>query len=216
MQESSPHTVEEPITTEAQNTVSEQETHSHQDTMTEQAADTNQEAEIQDSTPSTSHYDKAQIIVKNYTLSSLTAAVVPIPLVDLGILTSMQLKMLYDLSCLYEVEFSPKIANAAIAPLITSVLPIVTTPLLASIVKFIPGVGQISGVATMLVLSGAATHALGMVFIRHFEQGGDFTNFDAQIVKQYFSEEFEKGKQVATELKQKSQDKITELKVGLS
>jgi len=195
---------EEQISTEEKQPVENREA----EAVEEQAADV--------SNTEDSRHDKGLVTVKNYTLTSLTAAAIPLPLVDLGILTGVQVKMLYDLSRIYDVEFSSKIANAAIAPLVASTLPIVTTPLLASTIKFVPGVGQAAGVASMLVLGGAATHALGMVFIRHLEQGGNFADFDIKTVKEYFAEEFENGKKIATELKQKSQDKISELKTELS
>ena len=155
-----------------------------------------------------SHRDASIVLVKNYTLASLAPAVLPLPLVDLAVLSGVQLKMLHALSQLYGLEFSTEISRAAIASLVTSVLPVAASPVMASLVKFIPGVGQAAGVASMLVLGGASTHALGMVFVRHFEDGGDFTNFDAQVAKAYFQEEFEKGKQIALELKDKAKAKI--------
>ncbi|BAP57070.1 GTPase [Thioploca ingrica] len=152
-----------------------------------------------------SHRDESVILIKNYTIASLAPAVFPFPLLDLAALTGIQLKMLHSLSKVYGVEFSAELGKATIASLVASVLPVAVTPLLASLVKFIPGVGQVSGVASMLILGVASTHALGMVLVRHFEDRGDFSNFDAQTAKAYFEEEFEKGKQIAAELKQQAQ-----------
>jgi len=152
--------------------------------------------------PRPSHHEQSMVVVKNYTLGALVPAVIPIPLVDLVALIGIQTKMVHSLTQVYGVEFSEQMSRAAITSLITSVLPVAITPLLASLVKFIPGVGQISGVASMLVLAGAATHALGMVFVWHFERGGTLADFDAQAAKVYFKEEFEKGKQIVLELKQ--------------
>ena len=155
-----------------------------------------------------SHRDASVIIVKNYTIASLAPAIFPVPLLDLATLTGIQLKMLHSLSKVYGVEFSAELAKTTTTSLMTSGLPVATTPMLASLVKFIPGVGQVSGVASMLILGVAATHALGMVFVRHFENKGNFSNFDAQAAKAYFDEEFEKGKQIATELKQQAQKNL--------
>ncbi len=161
-------------------------------------------------TPGVSRREQSQLLVKNYTMGSLAPAVFPFPLIDLAALLGIQLKMLNDLCAIYQVEFSEKLGRASIISLVSSVLPVAASPLLASLVKFIPGVGQLSGVASMLLLAGASTHALGMVFIRHFEQGGSLDDFDANTMKGYFMEEFEKGKQVATELK----EKVSHKKVG--
>ncbi len=153
------------------------------------------------------HRDEAILLVKNYTMASLAPAVFPVPLADLAALTAIQLKMLHALSEVYALEFSNEMGKAAITSLITSTLPVTITPILASMVKVIPGLGQGAGIASMLVLGGASTHALGMVFIRHFEAGGNFTDFDAQIAADYFKEEFEKGKKVVAELKQQVESK---------
>jgi len=47
----------------------------------------------------------------------------------------------------------------------------------------IPLLGQACAVLTMPVSGGAATYALGMVFIQHFSSGGTFLNFDPDQVK---------------------------------
>jgi len=44
--------------------------------------------------------------------------------------------------------------------------------------------------------SGAATYAIGKVFIRHFESGGTFLDLDTAKVKAYFSEQYDKGKKL--------------------
>lgn len=168
----------------------------------------NQAAQEAAATPKTTPHDESIIVVKNYTMSSLAPAMFPFPLVDLAALSAIQLKMLHSLSELYQVEFSNEMGKAAITSLVSSVFPVAITPLLASMVKIIPGLGQAAGVASMLVLGGAATHALGMVFIRHFEAGGDFSNFEAQVAADYFKEEFEKGKQIAMELKDYAEKQI--------
>jgi uncharacterized protein (DUF697 family) len=160
------------------------------------------------SVPSTESDNAAIIAVKNYTLASFAPALLPMPLVDLTALTGIQLKMLHRLCEIYGVNFTNEMARASIISLVGSVLPVLAAPMLASVVKFIPIVGQVSGVASMLVFSAAATHALGMVFVRHFEQGGDLSNFEATTAKAYFKEEFEKGKQIALELRDKANETV--------
>ena len=53
----------------------------------------------------------------------------------------------------------------------------------------------------MPIYSGAATWAIGKVFIQHFASGGTFLDFDPQKVKDYFRNLFEQGKEVASNLK---------------
>lgn len=152
-------------------------------------------------TPRLSHREESLLIVKNHTLGSLVPAVFPVPLLDLIALSGIQTKMIHALCGVYGVEFSAGMSRAALTSLVSSVLPMAVAPALASLVKAIPVVGQLSGVASMLVLGGAATHALGVVFVRHFEEGGTLADFDARIVKDYFKEEFEKGKRIVLDLK---------------
>ena len=57
----------------------------------------------------------------------------------------------------------------------------------------------------MSVLSGASTFALGEVFKKHFETGGTFLDFDPERLKKYYHEKFEKGKEMAEELRKKQE-----------
>ena len=162
------------------------------------------------------HRDESMLLVKNYTMLSLTPAVVPVPFLDLSLLAGIQFKLLHSLSMLYDIDdFSPQMVKASITSLVSGTIPVASSPILASLIKFIPGIGQVSGIASMLVLNGAATHALGMVFTRHFENGGNLSNFDPQAATAYFQEEFEKGKENIAKLKQQSTEKISELKTHL-
>jgi len=55
-------------------------------------------------------------------------------------------------------------------------------------------------------LSGASTYALGEVFKKHFETGGTFLDFDPERLRKYYNEKFEKGKEVAEELRKKQEN----------
>jgi hypothetical protein len=70
----------------------------------------------------------------------------------------------------------------------------------ASAAKSVPGVGTAAGVMSMSVLGGAATYAIGKVFVQHFESGGTFLDFDPEAVREHFAAEFNKGKDVAASL----------------
>jgi predicted transcriptional regulator len=58
----------------------------------------------------------------------------------------------------------------------------------------------------MAALSGASTYALGEVFKKHFETGGTFLDFDPERLRKYYNEKFEKGKEVADELRKKQEN----------
>jgi hypothetical protein len=75
--------------------------------------------------------------------------------------------------------------------------------LAASLGKFIPGVGQTLATGSAVLLNGAATYAVGKVFIQHFAAGGTFLTFDPEAVRDYFATQLKEGGEVAADLKQK-------------
>lgn len=46
----------------------------------------------------------------------------------------------------------------------------------------------------MTALAGAVTYATGQVFIRHFEAGGTFQNFESKHWQAFFKQQLEEGK----------------------
>ena len=128
-------------------------------------------------------------------------SLVPIPLFDLVALTSVQLKMLYSLTKLYEVPFSKNLGKSSIAPLLGGVMPTSTAMTLASIAKAVPGLGTAAGVISVSLLGGATTYAIGSVFVQHFESGGTLLDFEPKKMRAYFSSKLEEGKGVAANLK---------------
>ncbi len=147
--------------------------------------------------PSTGHEEEANNLVKNYIIASMGAALVPVPLFDMVALTGIQLKMLHSLAKLYNVKFTKNLGKSLIGSLLGGIVP---TSTVASLSKAIPGVGTTAGVIGMSIIGGASTYAIGRVFIQHFESGGTFLDFNPEKVREYFKEQFEKGKHVASKL----------------
>lgn len=143
--------------------------------------------------------DNANSIIKNHMIWSMGAGFIPVPIADLFAVSAIQLDMIRQLCKLYGIDFKQTEGKAIISSLTGSGL----ARLGARAVKFIPGVGSILGGVTMAALSGASTYALGEVFKKHFETGGTFLDFDSERLKKYYNEKFEKGKEVAEELRKK-------------
>jgi len=144
---------------------------------------------------------RANDIVKNHMLWSMGAGLVPIPIVDLAALTGLQLNMVRLLSNLYDIPFSKDAGKSIIASLVGSVVPVSLTPTLYSLIKAIPLIGQTAGAVTMSLAGGAATYAIGKVFVQHFESGGTFLDLNPEEVKGYFAKKYEEGQKVASDLK---------------
>ncbi len=130
-------------------------------------------------------------------IAAVGAGLIPFPAVDIVTLTGIQMDTVRALSKLYDVKFTKNLGKTAITSLCGAAIPMSTAPWLSSMVKMVPVVGQLIGAASLPVIAGASTHAIGKVFIQHFESGGTFLTFDPEKVKGYFQEEFENGRTFA-------------------
>jgi uncharacterized protein (DUF697 family) len=130
---------------------------------------------------------------------SFGAGLIPLPVWDLAATTAIQLKMLSDLSDLYEVPFSDNRGKAILGALAGGMLPAkLGWGSLRSLLKAIPVVGSVVGFATMPAAAAAATFALGRLFVEHFESGGNLLDLDFERVQDYLHEQVrEAGRDLA-------------------
>ncbi len=144
----------------------------------------------------------AQEIVKTHLLLAVGGGLIPIPLVDFAAVTGVQINMIRSLSKIYGIDFNEQVGKSIVSALVGPSL----GRLAASAVKAIPVIGTILGSASMSIISGASTYAVGQVFIQHFGKGGTLADFNAEKERQQYKEEFEKGKEfsIRTEKEQKS------------
>jgi uncharacterized protein (DUF697 family) len=154
--------------------------------------------------------DHADTIIKNHIIWSMGAGFIPVPIADLFAVGAVQLDMIRQLCKIYEIDFKQTEGKAIITALTGSGL----ARLGARAIKLIPGVGSILGGVTMSVLSGASTFALGEVFKKHFETGGTFLDFDPERLRKFYNEKFEKGKEVAEQLRKKEESASQESNTG--
>ncbi|MEO5330382.1 MAG: DUF697 domain-containing protein [Magnetococcus sp. YQC-5] len=143
-----------------------------------------------------SKFQQANAMLKKYLQGSGAVGLLPFPLLDMVLLSGLQLKMLQSLAKIYEIPFSKEIGKSTLGSLVGGALPAqvgMGIMGIASAMKWIPAVGTAVGVASTSALAVATTYAVGKVFIQHFESGGTFLNFDPEKVRQYFAQEFEKA-----------------------
>lgn len=152
---------------------------------------------------STERDKHADTIIRNHIIWSMGAGLIPVPIVDFFAVSGIQLDMIRQLCKLYDQDFKESEGKAIITSLTGSGIARMGAK---AVIKFIPGVGSVLGGVTMAVLSGASSYALGEVFKKHFETGGTFLDFDSKRLKKMYDEKFEKGKQVASQIK-KEQDR---------
>jgi len=140
---------------------------------------------------------KADQLIRKYAFRSSITGFIPIPIVDILGLIGIQQMMLYHLAKLYDISYSKAIAKTRIAGLTSGLTTKLANPMLGSALKLLPGVGTMIGGASMAVLGGASTYAVGKVFQKHFEAGGTLEDFDPKIAKESFEAELEKGKNLS-------------------
>ena len=144
----------------------------------------------------TERLSNAKQMAKKYMRASMLTGIIPVPVVDLVALSGVQLRMLQKLTQLYEIPFSKNVGKSVISALLGGILPTYATAGVAgSLAKVVPLGGTATGMMTMSVFGGASTYALSKVFIQHFESGGTLLTFDPNKVKEYFADQFKRGKE---------------------
>ena len=139
---------------------------------------------------------QAMKVIERYTALSLPSAFIPLPMVDVGVLVTVQMVMLHRLARIYEVPFSRSRARLAASTLILGIPQAISGEVASVLVggmpmlKAIPGLGTIGVGVAMSVLWCGATWALGLVFVEHFESGGTLLDFDLRIGRAAFVERF--------------------------
>lgn len=153
-------------------------------------------------TPVLSSKQQSDALIKDHVLWSVGCGIIPVPIVDIAGVTATQIHLISKMSAVYGVPFCEHRVKNIITPLIASVgvVPIAAS-FVSSLVKIIPVIGTVAGIASMPVVAGATTYALGKVFISHFEAGGTLLDFKPEAMKAYYAQMFQEGKLVAEALK---------------
>lgn len=160
-----------------------------------------------------SRKDQAESIVRRNVYWALGLGLVPLPLVDLLTLTAVQVKMLKELSDLYEQPFLEGKAQKIVGSLVASLGSLALTEVAAaSLIKLVPFVGHLVGAVGVPLLAGTLTLAIGRLFVMHFESGGTLLTFDAEKMRSHFRREFAAGRDSVQKL-QKQKSDIADLRL---
>lgn len=136
-------------------------------------------------------------IVRKHVAWSAAAGIVPLPIVDAGLVSVVQLAMIRDLAALYGVPFSHTRAKVVVTALVGGLGSTVAGRMVQSRwVRAIPGIGQWMSVMTVPVFAATVTYAIGKVFVRHFEKGGTLAKFNPEGVREYFAQKLREGRGV--------------------
>lgn len=141
-----------------------------------------------------SNEERAKALVKSYLGWSGVAGLIPVPAADVVAITALQLRLISGIADIYGVPFKQNAAKSILTSLLGSIVPTSTASVVSSLVKAVPGIGTLFGVATLPAFAAASTYAVGKVFIAHFEAGGTLLDFEPAKFRAYFVSEFEKAK----------------------
>ncbi|RKZ37943.1 MAG: hypothetical protein DRQ41_12755, partial [Gammaproteobacteria bacterium] len=143
-------------------------------------------------------------ILKSHVSISMGVALIPIPIVDFISVTAIQVSMLSEIAEKFGVPFSKEKVTSLLFSLVGGAVPVAASTQVASMIKIIPVIGQVSGLITMPIMSGASTYAVGKLFILHFAAGGTFSNFDPQNAKEDYAKISKEGMEFADTLRSNS------------
>jgi uncharacterized protein (DUF697 family) len=146
--------------------------------------------------------DAADALIRRHVLFSTGAGLIPIPLADVAAVTGVQVKMLEELTKLYNAQLTKPTLENFVAALTGGMIARIG----ASAVKALPGIGTLLGGASMSIMSGASTYAVGQVAKRHLETDGTLANVDLAKARREYGEAYESGKDYVENLDDEKKD----------
>jgi uncharacterized protein (DUF697 family) len=115
--------------------------------------------------------DLAHKIVERHRTYAAAGGLVPIPVANIASVTAVNLRMVRQLSELYQVPFQRDRARAAIVSLIGGAAPSGFSAATSSVLTWIVPGALLVGLGVSALSAGALTRAIGQVFTESFENG---------------------------------------------
>jgi len=139
----------------------------------------------------------------------MVGGAIPVPIVDIVVVSAIQMDMLVQLATVYKVDFNLERGKSLASSIMGAGLGSFLGKLGASAVKSVPGLGTILGIGSQVILAGASPYALGKVFDAHFSSNGNMLNISIDEMRKQFDSFLQKGKEVAEGLhKKESEDEV--------
>ena len=149
---------------------------------------------------------EAEPIIKRHVIFAMGAGFIPIPVFDIAAVTAIQLDMIRQLCKLYDQDYNDSSGKAFVGTLMGNTLSRIAAHTVGSVFKVVPIIGTALGGATLSAFSGATTYAIGQVVAQHFASGGSINKFDAEELRDFYQEQFQKGMDIVDEWSDKAED----------
>jgi len=146
---------------------------------------------------------RAEDIIRKFVLLSLGAGAIPVPIFDIVASIGLQLKLIQELSDLYDMDHRDDLARNAIGTLMTTTAGLMLGSHInigASMAKFLPGIGTKIGIVKTAVFFGASTHISGKILIMHFESGGTLLDLNPPAMREHLRKEFSNSERYVYEI----------------
>jgi len=151
--------------------------------------------------------EEARDIIRENVIFSMGAGLIPIFVIDIVAITTIQMEMIRQLCRYYGVDYQEKRGKGLVTALSGTTLSRLAGYGIGSALKAIPGLGTILGGVTLSATAGATTYAVGQVFAHHFEYGGSLYDLDPEQFKQFYKEQVERGKEIVKQWKKEEEKK---------
>jgi uncharacterized protein (DUF697 family)/predicted GTPase len=142
---------------------------------------------------------KAMPTILAYSTLAGTAGALPVPVVDLLLLSGLQSKMVYDIARLYG---QPLTATRFLEVAGSLGLGLLVRSAARSAVKAIPWVGTVLGSVTGGIMGGASTYALGKAFCYYYEAILRGHTPNAEDLRRYYRQELDSAQKRFSEQQQ--------------
>ncbi|GAB5526613.1 MAG: hypothetical protein Roseis2KO_44850 [Roseivirga sp.] len=129
-------------------------------------------------------------IIKKYAGISITSGFIPVPLLDIGALAAIQVKMIKEIGKVHGLDL-PKDYGKSIILNALAASPMAAVG--ASVLKLVPVVGSTLGVLSFHGYAAASTHAHGKVFHKAFKSGGSTLDHTWDSMKGSYKSVFSKA-----------------------
>jgi uncharacterized protein (DUF697 family) len=135
--------------------------------------------------------------------------IIPMPVLVIAGVGGIQLKMMSDICAVYQTPFTEQKGRSILLAIVGAAAPTaIGLGGLTGLVASIPFVGPFIFPATVPILAGGATWAVGRMLVEHLESGGSFLSFDASETKEMFAQRFEEGKAEAKKFASKVSNSV--------
>jgi len=131
-------------------------------------------------------HQQAHQISKKYAAIAGAVGLVPFPLLDMAAIAGLQVKTVHEIAKLHGRELSDNAGKTAVTASVAALSTGAASSIGASLLRIVPVFGPMAANFAFPGYAAASTYAIGMLFHRHFSEGGTILDFNAKKVKQAY------------------------------